>query len=105
MRASVKARITFLKEGLTKTFTGLADAGPDNCTDEFGRFPVAMAETRAKGRVLSVGMRSRDFGRGEARSGRIADPSGVQSAGNQRAVWGSASRGSVVLPAGSSLSR
>ena len=59
MRASVKARITFLKDGLTKTFTGLADAGPDNCTDEFGRFPVAMAETRAKGRAFRAALRLR----------------------------------------------
>ena len=59
MRASVKARITFLKDGLTKAFTGLADAGPDNCTDEFGRFPVAMAETRAKGRAFRAALRLR----------------------------------------------
>jgi len=42
-----------------KTFTGLADASPDNCTDEFGRFPVAMAETRAKGRAFRAALRLR----------------------------------------------
>ena len=73
MRASVKARITFARDGLSKTFTGLADAGPDNCTDEFGRFPVAMAETRAKGRAFRAALRLRRVVAAEEVAGMLLD--------------------------------
>lgn len=73
MRASAKARVTFHKDGLSKTFTGLADAGPDNCTDEFGRFPVAMAETRAKGRAFRAALRLRRVVAAEEVAGMLLD--------------------------------
>jgi len=51
-RACVKAWAIFLTNGgKEKRFEALADAHPDNCIDDYVTYLVAMADTRAKGRV------------------------------------------------------
>lgn len=77
MRAAVKAKIVFRSQtegGLNRIFTGLGGAGPDNCTDEFGRFPVAMAETRAKGRAFRSALRLRRVVAAEEVAGAPSNP-------------------------------
>lgn len=52
-RACVKAWAVFLREdGTTKRFEALADASPSNCMEGYATYLVAMADTRAKGRVF-----------------------------------------------------
>lgn len=51
-RACVKAWAIFLtQDGRTKRFEALADAHGDNCHEDYATYLVAMADTRAKGRV------------------------------------------------------
>ncbi len=51
--ACAKAWVVF---GNGKRFEALADASPNNCSSEFAIFPVAMADTRAKGRVYRAAL-------------------------------------------------
>jgi len=53
-RACSKASILF-NNG--QTFEALADACPSNCQKEFAMYPVAMADTRAKGRAYRAALR------------------------------------------------
>jgi hypothetical protein len=51
-RACVKAWGVFITpEGRTKRFEALADAHSDNCLEDYATYLVAMADTRAKGRM------------------------------------------------------
>ncbi len=59
---------TFSRGHLRAGFVAGGDL-PDNCTDEFGRFPVAMAETRAKGRAFRAALRLRRVVAAEAAAG------------------------------------
>jgi hypothetical protein len=52
-RASVKAWAVFQKEdGTLRRYEALADAHADNCFEDYATYLVAMADTRAKGRVF-----------------------------------------------------
>lgn len=52
-RACTKAWGIFLTlEGRTKRFEALADANCDNCFEDYATYLVAMADTRAKGRMF-----------------------------------------------------
>lgn len=55
-RACSKASIVFNNGQI---FEGLADACPSNCQKEYAMFPVAMSETRAKGRAYRAALRLR----------------------------------------------
>lgn len=48
----IKATITFDADGKIVKYSAAADACESNCTDEFQKFPTAMADTRAKGRAF-----------------------------------------------------
>lgn len=52
-RACVKAWGVFMtSSGISKRFEALADAHGDNCLEDFSTYLVAMADTRAKGRMF-----------------------------------------------------
>jgi hypothetical protein len=53
-RACAKASIVF-SDG--RIFEALADACPSNCTKDFAIYPVAMADTRAKGRAYRAALK------------------------------------------------
>ena len=53
-RACSKASIVF-SDG--RIFEALADASPNNCQKDFAMFPVAMSDTRAKGRAYRSALR------------------------------------------------
>lgn len=43
--------------GKFRVWTSAADAGPNNCDPHFGKFPTALAETRARGRTFREALR------------------------------------------------
>ena len=82
-RASVKAWGVFLTaDGRTKTFEALADAHEDNCQEDYATYLVAMADTRAKGRVFRNALGLRRVVAAEEVSKTVALASDVQPGGS-----------------------
>jgi len=81
-RACVKAWGVFLKsDGTTRTFEALADAHGDNCQEDYATYLVAMADTRAKGRVFRNALGLRRVVAAEEVSKTVALASDVQPGG------------------------
>ena len=81
-RACVKAWGVFLTaDGTTKTFEALADAHEDNCQEDYATYLVAMADTRAKGRVFRNALGLRRVVAAEEVSKTVALASDVQPGG------------------------
>jgi len=82
-RACVKAWGVFLtNEGRTKRFEALADAHGDNCHEDYATYLVAMADTRAKGRVFRNALCLRRVVAAEEVSKTVALASDVQPGGS-----------------------
>ena len=82
-RACVKAWGVFLKpDGTTRTFEALADAHGDNCQEDYATYLVAMADTRAKGRVFRNALGLRRVVAAEEVSKTVALASDVQAGGS-----------------------
>ena len=81
-RACVKAWGVFLTDtGTTKRFEALADAHGDNCQEDYATYLVAMADTRAKGRVFRNALGLRRVVAAEEVSKTVALASEVQPGG------------------------
>lgn len=81
-RACVKAWCVFVTEdGRTKRFEALADAHEDNCLEDYATYLVAMADTRAKGRVFRNALGLRRVVAAEEVSNTVALASDVQPGG------------------------
>lgn len=82
-RACVKAWAVFVTEdGRTKRFEALADAHDDNCQEDYATYLVAMADTRAKGRVFRNALGLRRVVAAEEVSKTVALASDVQPGGS-----------------------
>lgn len=82
-RACVKAWAVFLtSDGKMKTFEALADAHEDNCQEDYATYLVAMADTRAKGRVFRNALGLRRVVAAEEVSKTVALASDVQPGGS-----------------------
>lgn len=81
-RACVKAWGVFLtSDGRTKRFEALADAHGENCQEDYATYLVAMADTRAKGRVFRNALGLRRVVAAEEVSKTVALASDVQPGG------------------------
>ena len=67
-RACAKAWVVF---GNGQRFESLADASPENCSQDFCMYPVAMADTRAKGRVYRAALMLKKVIAAEEKCGEI----------------------------------
>lgn len=82
-RACVKAWGVFVTEGgRIKRFEALADAHGDNCQEDYATYLVAMADTRAKGRVFRNALGLRRVVAAEEVSKTVALASDVQPGGS-----------------------
>ncbi len=82
-RACVKAWGVFNTDtGLQKRFEALADANSDNCVEAYSTYLVAMADTRAKGRVFRNALGLRRVVAAEEVSTTLAMSSDVQKDGH-----------------------
>lgn len=81
-RACAKAWFVFhTKEGFTKRFEALADAHSENCLEDYATYLVAMADTRAKGRVLRNALGLKRVVAAEEVSKTMAPAADVQKGG------------------------
>jgi len=81
-RACTKAWGVFITpNGLTKRFEALADASSDNCVEDFATYLVAMADTRAKGRMFRNALHLRRVVSAEEVSKTVATAKDIQSGG------------------------
>jgi hypothetical protein len=81
-RACVKAWGIFLTaNGHTKRFEALADAHADNCHEDYATYLVAMADTRAKGRVFRNALYLRRVVSAEEVSKTMAMTADIQKGG------------------------
>lgn len=81
-RACVKAWGVFLTpEGHTKRFEALADAHSENCLEDYATYLVAMADTRAKGRMYRNALYLRRVVSAEEVSKTMASAVDVQPGG------------------------
>jgi len=81
-RACAKAWCVFLTPmGREKRFEALADAHPGNCLEDFATYLVAMAETRAKGRMYRNALCLRRVVAAEEVSKTVAAVAEVQPGG------------------------
>jgi len=82
-RACVKAWCTFeCGQGNTRRFEALADAHEENCVEDFATYLVAMADTRAKGRVFRNALGLKRIVSAEEVNKTFAMSSDVQSGGS-----------------------
>lgn len=82
-RACVKAWGIFVTpEGRTKRFEALADAHCDNCYEDFATYLVAMADTRAKGRMFRNALCLRRVVAAEEVSKTVASAADIQKGGS-----------------------
>lgn len=83
-RACVKAwAVFFMKEfGGTKRFEALADAHGDNCHEDYATYLVAMADTRAKGRVYRNALILKRIVAAEEVSKTMATAADIQAGGS-----------------------
>jgi len=82
-RACAKAWGIFVtSEGITKRFEALADANCDNCFEDFATYLVAMADTRAKGRMFRNALCLRRVVAAEEVSKTVATAADIQSGGS-----------------------
>jgi hypothetical protein len=82
-RACVKAWFVFrTHDGLTKRFEALADAHADNCLEDYATYLVAMADTRAKGRVLRNALGLKRVVAAEEVSKTMAPAADIQKGGS-----------------------
>jgi len=83
-RAAVKAWGIFMNRntGITKRFEALADAHPENCIEDYATYLVAMADTRAKGRMFRNALCLKRVVSAEEISKTVANSSDVQSGGS-----------------------
>jgi len=82
-RACVKAWGVFLTpNGQLKRFEALADAHSDNCFEDYATYLVAMADTRAKGRVFRNALCLRRVVASEEVSKTMAAVKDTQNGGN-----------------------
>ena len=81
-RACVKAWGVFLtKDGLQKRFEALADAHSGNCSDDYMTYLVAMADTRAKGRMYRIALGLRRVVAAEEVSKTLASADDIKQGG------------------------
>lgn len=81
-RACAKAWGVFLThEGRTKRFEALADAHSDNCFEDYATYLVAMADTRAKGRMFRNALHLRRVVAAEEVSKTMAIGADIQQGG------------------------
>ena len=81
-RACAKAWCEFITPmGVKKRFEALADAHPGNCLEDFATYLVAMAETRAKGRMYRNALCLRRVVAAEEVSKTVAAVAEVQPGG------------------------
>lgn len=81
-RACVKAWGVFLTpEGRTKRFEALADAHSENCLEDYATYLVAMADTRAKGRMYRNALCLRRVVAAEEVSKTVATAADIQQGG------------------------
>lgn len=82
-RACAKAWSIFrTPEGIEKRFEALADAHSDNCHEDFATYLVAMADTRAKGRVYRNALCLRRVVAAEEVSKTLAPIADIQKGGS-----------------------
>jgi hypothetical protein len=82
-RACVKAWAVFLTdEGREKRFEALADAHSDNCFESYATYLVAMADTRAKGRVFRNALMLRRVVAAEEVNKTMATSEDIQQGGS-----------------------
>lgn len=82
-RACVKAWGVFVtQEGLHKRFEALADAHEGNCLEDYATYLVAMADTRAKGRMFRNALCLRRVVAAEEISKTVAIAADVQQGGS-----------------------
>lgn len=81
-RACAKAWGVFVTpDGITKRFEALADAHGENCLEDYATYLVAMADTRAKGRMFRNALCLRRVVAAEEISKTIATSADIQSGG------------------------
>lgn len=81
-RACVKAWGVFLtSDGRTKRFEALADAHSENCFEDYATYLVAMADTRAKGRMYRNALFLRRVVAAEEVSKTVATATDIQKGG------------------------
>lgn len=81
-RACAKAWGIFLTpEGRTKRFEALADAHSENCFEDYATYLVAMADTRAKGRMFRNALCLRRVVAAEEVSKTVATAADIQQGG------------------------
>jgi len=81
-RACVKAWGIFVTEaGVQKRFEALADAHGDNCFEDYATYLVAMADTRAKGRMYRNALCLRRVVAAEEVSKTVATAADIQQGG------------------------
>ncbi len=86
-RACTKAWGVFLTPaGRTKRFEALADAHSDNCLEDYATYLVAMADTRAKGRMYRNALHLRRVVAAEEVSKTMAMAVDVQKGGSAHSV-------------------
>jgi len=82
-RACVKAWGVFVDDkGRMKRFEALADAHSENCLEDFATYLVAMADTRAKGRMFRNALHLRKVVAAEEVSKTVSTAADVQSGGS-----------------------
>ena len=82
-RACVKAWGVFItKEGITKRFEALADAHDGNCLEDYATYLVAMADTRAKGRMYRNALCLRRVVAAEEVNKTVATAADIQQGGS-----------------------
>lgn len=82
-RACAKAWGVFITDkGITKRFEALADAHSGNCLEDYATYLVAMADTRAKGRMFRNALHLRRVVAAEEVSKTMASAADVQSGGS-----------------------
>lgn len=83
LRACAKAWGVFhTSDGITKRFEALADAHSGNCLEDYATYLVAMADTRAKGRMFRNALHLRRVVAAEEVSKTMATTADVQSGGS-----------------------
>ena len=81
-RACVKAWGVFLTaDGREKRFEALADAHSENCYEDYATYLVAMADTRAKGRMFRNALHLRRVVAAEEVSKTVASAADIQQGG------------------------
>ncbi len=82
-RACAKAWGVFVtSDGLTKRFEALADAHPENCYEDYATYLVAMADTRAKGRMFRNALFLRRVVSAEEVNKTVATAADIQQGGS-----------------------